>query len=118
MIPLDIIPYIFLAALAVFISSVSQVLLKKEAMKEHPSVWSEYANPLVIIAYALMLVTTLMLVISFRGIPLSMGPVIEATSYLYVTIFGVVIFKEKLGRKKVFALALILLGIGLYALGL
>ena len=42
---------------------------------------------------------------------------LEATSYLYVTFFGVTIFGEKLGRQKVLALALILAGIGIYALG-
>ncbi|MEG2201819.1 MAG: EamA family transporter [Raoultibacter sp.] len=47
-----------------------------------------------------------------------MGPVLEATSYIYVTIFGVVIFKEKINRKKICALGLILLGVVVYSLGL
>ena len=47
---------------------------------------------------------------------MSLGPVLEATSYLYVTVFGVTIFKEKLSRKKCIALALILVGILIYAL--
>ena len=47
---------------------------------------------------------------------MSLGPVLEATSYLYVTVFGVTIFKEKLSRKKCIALAMILAGILIYAL--
>ncbi|MEG1561441.1 MAG: multidrug ABC transporter [Raoultibacter sp.] len=115
---LEMLPYVAIALLGVFISAVSQVMLKKEALRPHTSFWKEYANPLVVASYALMLVTTLMAIIAYRGIPLSMGPVLEATSYIYVTIFGVVIFKEKINRKKICALGLILLGVVVYSLGL
>ncbi|MBQ5754714.1 MAG: multidrug ABC transporter [Oscillospiraceae bacterium] len=107
--------YALLCLAGVFISSVSQVLLKKSAMKHYGSALREYLNPLVIGAYAIFFGATLMNVLAYRGIPLSLGPVLEATSYLYVTFFGVTIFKEKLTPKKVLALALILGGIVLYA---
>ena len=45
-----------------------------------------------------------------------MGPVLEATSYIYVTFFGVKIFKEKMNLKKILALCLIICGIIVYAL--
>lgn len=114
----EIVPYVLIALLGVFISAASQVMLKKEALRDHDSLWGEYLNPLVIAAYALMLVTTLMAIIAYRGIPLSMGPVLEATSYIYVTIFGVLIFKETINKKKIFALALILVGVVVYSMGL
>lgn len=114
----DVLPFILIGALGVFVSSVAQVFLKKEALKPHDSFIKEYVNPLVIGGYALMLVSTLMLVVAFRGIPLSMGPILEATSYVYVTVFGVVLFKEKLNRRKVIALAVIMAGIFIYAAGL
>ncbi|MBQ1399455.1 MAG: EamA family transporter, partial [Lachnospiraceae bacterium] len=43
-------------------------------------------------------------------------PILEATSYIYVTIFGVLIFHERLNKKKVLALILIIGGIAIYAL--
>ena len=46
-----------------------------------------------------------------------MGPLLEATSYIYVTIFGITIFHEKMSRRKWISLLLILLGIGLYSFG-
>lgn len=95
----------------VFIGAVSQVMLKKAAQKHYDSVLHEYLNPLVILAYALFVGTTLLSVLAYRGLPLSLGPVLEATSYLYVTFFGVTIFHEKMNRKKLLALALILAGI-------
>ena len=57
-----------------------------------------------------------MSIYAYKGIPLSMGPVLEATSYIYVTVFGVTIFKEKLNRRKLIGLALIVLGIIVYSL--
>lgn len=114
----ETLPYIGVGALGVFVSSIAQVMLKFEALKAHDSLIKEYLNPLVIGAYVLMLVSTLMLIISFKMIPLSMGPVLETTSYIYVTIFGVVIFKEKLSRAKIVALLVILAGIGVYSFGI
>ena len=56
------------------------------------------------------------IVYAYKGIPLSMGPVLEATSYIYITIFGVCIFKEKLNPKKIVALLLIVGDILVYSL--
>ncbi|MCM1220382.1 MAG: multidrug ABC transporter [Lachnospiraceae bacterium] len=100
----------------VFISAISQVMLKKSALKTYDSKLKEYMNPLVIVAYILFVGTTFLSILAYKGIPLSMGPVLEATSYLYVTFFGVKIFKEKLNAKKVIALFLIIAGIVVYAI--
>lgn len=102
--------------LGVFISSISQVMLKKAASKKYESPIKEYLNPLVIFAYILFFGTTLLSILAYRGIPLSLGPVLEATGYIYVTFFGVVIFKEKLNVKKILALILIIVGILVYSL--
>ena len=75
--------------LGVFISSISQVMLKKAALKEYDSPIKEYLNPLVVFAYVLFIGTTFLSILAYRGIPLSMGPILEATSYVYVTVFGV-----------------------------
>lgn len=109
--------YVALCLGGVFISAVSQVLLKKSAMRPHANALREYLNPWVIGGYALFFLATLANVMAYRGIPLSLGPVLETTSYVYITFFGVTLFKEKLSRKKLLALALILAGIGVSALG-
>lgn len=107
---------VFLILLGTFIAAISQVMLKLEADKPHKSRLQEYLNPLVIIAYVLFVGTTFLSILAYRGIPLSMGPILEATSYLYVTLFGVKIFGEKMNRRKVAALFLILCGIAVYSL--
>lgn len=106
-----------LLLLGTFLSSISQVMLKKAAMRNYDSVLAEYLNPLVIVAYTIFVGTTLLGVLAYRGIPLSMGPVLEATSYFYVTFFGVRLFGESFPFKKKIALALILAGIIVYSLG-
>ncbi len=100
----------------VFISAVSQVILKKAAMKEHGSFLEEYLNPSVIIAYSIFVCSTLLSIIAYKGIPLSLGPVLEATSYLYITLFGMKFFGEKINVKKAAALGLIITGICVYAI--
>ena len=110
-------PYAAIYSLGVFLAACSQVLLKKSALRSYPRPILEYLNPWVIAAYAIFFGTTLLSAIGYRGIPPSFGPILETASYLYVTAFGVLIFRERLSGKKLAALALIVLGIALYALG-
>lgn len=112
----SVILYSVILLLSVFISSISQVMLKKAANKQYSNKYEEYLNPLVIFAYGLFFFCTLLTVISYRGIPLSLGPILETTSYFYVTFFGVKIFKEKITKQKIIALFLIVVGILIYAL--
>ena len=107
--------YIILCLINVFIAAVSQVLLKVSARKKYESRIKEYLNPLVIIAYGLFFVTTVLGVLVYKGLPLSWGPILEATAYIYVTIFGVTLFKEKFNVKKFASLCIIIIGIVVYS---
>ena len=89
--------------LSTFLASISQVMLKKSALKQYDSPLKEYLNPLVVFAYALFVGTTLLTMLAYRGIPLSLGPVLEASGYLYVTAFGVLVFKERMTPRKLLA---------------
>lgn len=108
--------YAGLLLLGVFLSAISQVMLKKAALRQYSSKLREYLNPLVILAYTIFVGTTFLSIYAYKGIPLSMGPVLEATSYIYVTVFGATIFKEKLNKRKLVGLALIIAGIITYSL--
>lgn len=109
-------PYILLFLFSVFISTISQVLLKKETMKSHKKIIHEYLNPSVIIAYIFFLGTTLLGVWAYKVIPLHLGPILDSSSYIYITIFGIAIFKEKITKQKVVALLTIVTGIVIFAL--
>ena len=107
--------YAALMLVGTFISSVAQVLLKKEAQVEHASVIKEYLNPRVIIAYLVFFGATFLAIYAYKVIPLSLGALLEATGYLYVTVFGVTIFHEKIDKTKILALALTIAGIVVYS---
>ena len=70
----------------------------------------------VVLGYGLFVGCSLLTMLAYKGVPLNVGPVLEATGYIYVTFFGVVIFHEKMNPKKIGALVLIILGILIYAL--
>ena len=103
--------YVFLLVFNVFLGSVSQVLLKRSADIDHENLLEEYLNALVISSYLLFGLTTILGVIAYREIPLSLGVAIESTSYIFIMTFGVCIFKEELSKKKIFSVAMIILGI-------
>lgn len=111
------IPYVLIYLAGVFIAAVSQVMLKKASQREYESVMKEYLNPLVIFAYVLFILTTFMTIYAYQRVPLTYGPILESTSYLFVTFFGVTIFKERFGWKKAIALALIVIGILVFSFG-
>ena len=108
--------YIAIFVLSVFLSSVSQILLKISAGKSYDSAIREYLNPRVILAYGLFFASTLVTVVAYKYVPLSMGPILEATGYIFVTILGYLILKESVSRKKILGIVLILLGIAVYNL--
>lgn len=102
--------------MSVFVSSVSQVLLKKSAQETHKNRLAEYLDPRVIIAYAIFFGATLLTVVALRVVPVSMGTVLESSGYLFVTVLGVIFLKEKVSRRKLAGLLIIVAGILIYAL--
>ncbi len=101
---------------SVFMASTAQVLLKKSASQKHEKLIQEYINGKVLTAYCMMFLCTLMSIFAYRKIALGLGAILETVSYLFVTIFGVTIFGEKISVKKVVALLFIISGIFLYVL--
>ncbi len=98
-----------------FISSIAQVLLKMEALKKHDNIKDDYFNFNVLIAYGIFILATFLSIYAYKGIPLSMGAVLESTSYLYITIFGAYFFEERISLQKVVALLFIIVGIIIYS---
>ena len=101
---------------SVLVASIAQILLKVEANKEHASRIKEYLNPLVIIAYIMMLGSTVLTMLALRHLPLSHQPLYESVSYIFVSVMGYFLLKEKFSKKKLLGLALILAGIFIFCL--
>lgn len=103
--------YILFMFLSVIISSFSQILLKKSAKIEHKNFFQEYLNPLVIIGYGMMIVSTLTTLMAYRGMDYKNGPIIESLGYILVMILSYLFFREKISKKKIIGYFLILLGV-------
>ena len=101
---------------ATLISSFSQIMLKKSAQKTYPSRIREYLNPLVITAYGLFFGCTLLSMYALKVVPLSMSPILEASGYIFVAVLSFIFFKEKLTKRQIVGMVLIIGGIVVYSL--
>lgn len=101
--------------LSVLIASISQIILKKAADKTYKNVIAEYVNPLVIGAYSLFFLSTILTMIALKYVPLSLSPILESTSYIYVSILGYFFLKERFSKRKLLGLGLIFLGIFVFS---
>lgn len=102
--------------LSVFVASASQILLKKSANKKYDSIIKEYLNFNVVVGYGMMVASTILTIIAFKGIDYKNGPVIESLGYILVMILSFIFFSEKITSKKVIGNLLILLGIFIFYL--
>ena len=103
--------YSAILILSVFISALSQVLLKKSALKSYASFIREYLNFYVVPAYAIYFLAVFLDLLALRKVPVSFVPVAEASSYIFVLLFGRIFFKETFSKRKILAMLLILAGI-------
>ena len=70
--------YVFLLILAVLVSSISQIILKKSSSKTYKSIIKEYLNVYVITGYGLMVLSTVLVVLGLKGVPYKNEPIIES----------------------------------------
>ena len=99
---------------SVMVSSISQIMLKKSALKKYDSIAKEYLNPFVIIAYGLFFSSTLITMFALKVVPLSMAPILEATGYFFIPVLSFIFLKEKLTKQQVVGTLIIVLGIVIF----
>ena len=109
--------YSLLIVLSTFISSLSQIMLKKSAEKTYPTKLGEYLNPLVITAYGIFFLCTLLSMYALKVVPLTRAPILESTGYIFVTVLSFLFFRERLTRKQYFGIALVIIGIVVFTNG-
>ena len=108
--------YILIFLCSVMISSISQVLLKSSAGKTYENKLQEYLNPKVIIAYGMFFLATLVTILAYKHVSLSMGGILEASGYIFVAVLSYIFLHEKISKRKMLGLALILVGIAVFNL--
>lgn len=96
---------------SVCLSCISQMLLKKGAMKSWPTYIKEYLNAFVICGYIIMAICVFLTIYMYTGMQLKYGAVIEAAGYIIILFIGRIVFNEKITSKKVIGNLLIIAGI-------
>jgi len=109
--------YIIIFLLAVLVSSISQIILKKSANKKYNNKIREYLNLYVIIAYGMFFSATLITVTAYRRVPLTLGPILECASYIFVPILSYIFLAEQLSKRKLIGITIIITGIFIYMFG-
>lgn len=106
--------YVFAMFLSVAVASVSQVLLKKSAMRNYSTMIKEYLNGYVITGYGMLFVSMLLTIYAYSGMEYKNGPVIESLGNVMVLIMSYFIFKERINIKKLVGVACIMTGITIF----
>jgi len=104
----------FLAFISILIASISQIFLKKSAIKMHSSIFGEYLNLNTCIGYGLLIISTIFTVLALTVLTIQDTAMIEATGYIVIMFLGRLIFKEKITKGKVIGNIMILCGILLF----
>lgn len=108
--------YVFAMFLSVAAAAVSQVLLKKSALRTYDTVLREYLNPYVAGGYGILFGSMLMTVYAYSGMDYKNGPVIESLGNVLVLLFGYFVFGERIGVRKMAGIACIMAGIVVFHL--
>jgi drug/metabolite transporter (DMT)-like permease len=90
-------------------------LLKKSADKHYAGL-KIYLNKETIIGYGIFLLATFVAVLLYRYIALSTGALLDSLGYIFTSILSYIFLKEKLSRKHIIGIILIVVGIVVYAL--
>ena len=108
--------YYSIYLLGVIVSAFAQILLKKSAKIERENKIKEYLNFKTIFAYGIFFGATLCSVFAYKYVPLSMGPILGTTEYIFVALLSYWLLKEKIGKKKLIGLVTIIIGVLVFSI--
>lgn len=106
--------YLIILIISIVVASFAQILLKKSAAKTYNSPIREYLNAYVICGYGLMFLSMFITIMAYRGLEFTSVPVVESLQYVVVMLLGYLFFKEKITKRKLLGMAVILGGIFIY----
>lgn len=102
--------YIVLFILCVFVSSCSQILLKKAALQGNIGI-KTFLNKKVVLGYGIFFVVTVLVTQLYKYIDLSLGTLLDSFGYIFVIGLSVIFLKEKISVRKLIGMFLITIGV-------
>ena len=107
--------YALLFVLAVFISSCSQLILKKVALKKYVGL-KYYLNIYTFIGYGIFFLVSLCIILLYRHLALSVGALLESTSYIFIPLLSFAFLRERISKKQIIGILFILVGMVILAI--
>jgi len=107
--------YILLALFSGVLSSLSQILLKRSAMRSDGSFLSQYLNWRVLAGYGITFLCMVLVIVAYRGMDYKLGSVLEALGYVYIMLWSRIFFKERITKSRLLGNALIIAGVVIFA---
>lgn len=109
--------FYFIVVIGVLACSASQLLLKRSALMPHERVMGAILNWRVLLSYSIMFLTLVMNIFAMKnGVQLKDMPVLESTGYIFVPLLSSFFLSEKISRKGILSILLVLVGIVLFYL--
>lgn len=107
--------YYLLVIGSVLAAAGAQMLLKQGAKNQYSTFICQYLNPWVIGGYSIMGASLLLNIFCLsRGVQVKEVSIIESLSYLFVPIFSLWFFKEKITWRKAAAIVVIMTGVVIF----
>lgn len=97
--------------LSILIASFSQIILKKGAEQKNI-----YINKYTIVGYTFMIISTVLTLIGYRGVNLTVSGILQSLSFIFVPILSYIFLKEKINRTITFGIFIIIVGIIIFSI--
>lgn len=109
--------YAIIMIIATFFNAISQVLLKKSAVKtKNVKFIKKFLNKTVFISYLIFAIVCLVNIIAYRGVDFKYGGAINAVGQIFVIILSYIFCKEQLSKDRIIGSSLIIIGVIVYSL--
>jgi uncharacterized membrane protein len=110
--------YFGLALVAVFLTSLSHILMKMGSRQQNTSgqILSPYLNRYTISAYVIFLFVTLVSVIALQKIPLKLWTTVTSLNFAVVALMSWRFLKEEMDRGMVLGILIIVTGVVVFTL--
>lgn len=95
----------------IFLSSCSQILLKKSASKIKIVKIDFYLNKYTIVGYSIFFIVIFISTYLYRFIPLSLGLMLDTLGYVFIAILSKIFFNESLNGLKLLGIGMIIVGV-------
>ena len=109
--------YYSIVIAGIFLCACSQILLKKSADRKHKNFFASMLNWRVIVAYGIFFCSLIINITAMsKGVHLKDMPILESLGYVFVPLLSFLILKEKVSKRTILSIGLILVGIYVFYL--